>query len=136
MHHGFGEKTIPIVGGDALGADVIVRRAVKETSDVLEDEFGGPLDNEDAFLLGVILMGNAIVEGLENDALVVFGKFQRDHLARWEQSQAEIANTLIECCGGKKEGRVEMLVGEFRAFEFPGNLCHGRQEVAGGFRAT
>ena len=71
MDHGFCEKAVPIVSRSALGADVIVRRAVKETSHVLEDEFGGSLDDKDALALGIILVGDAIVESLKNDPLVI-----------------------------------------------------------------
>ena len=71
MDHGFCEKAVPIVSRSALGADVIVRRAVEETSHVLEDEFGGSLDDKDALALGIILVGDAIVESLKNDPLVI-----------------------------------------------------------------
>ncbi len=108
----------------------------EELAHALEGDAVGMLGDDDPRVSRVVLMRDAVVKGLKDDALVVFGEFQRDHLARWQQRESDVADALIEQRGGEQERRTKMLVSQFRSFEFPRHLRNGRAEVVDTFRIT
>ena len=75
------------------------------------------------------------MERFQDDALVVFGHVHRDKLVGGQKTEAQVADALKEPGGVEQEGRMEMFVGQFRPFEFPGHLGGIGIEQRGGLFA-
>lgn len=124
--HRFREETISITPGRAVAADIIVGRSIEELARVLEDKLAGPFNDEDALGAIVILVGDAIVQGFENNPLIVFGDFNGNQLTGGQKGQPQIADFLKEAGTVEKKGRMEVFVAALRAFQFPGEFRNVR----------
>jgi len=95
VDHGLGEEAVPVSGGRFVGQEVVRRAAVEEGTGILENQFGGVLGDENALAAGVVLVGDAVVEGFENDALVVFRDLQRDQIPGAQEGELDVADALV-----------------------------------------
>ena len=81
MDHRLSEGTVSIPGRGSIGEEVVPGDAVEEGARVLKNQLRGALNDQNPLAAGVVLVGDAVVQGLQHDALVVFAQFHRDHLA-------------------------------------------------------
>ena len=63
-----------------IAGNVIGRLSLKEAAAVPESEPVNVLRDDDALTPGLVLMGNAVVERLQDALLVVLRNFRRQHL--------------------------------------------------------
>ena len=88
---------------DALAGDVVFVGSLKKPSAVAEFQLVLSLNHNDAGILGVILMGNAIVKCFKNGFRVVFHAFSRQETLVWENLERIVANLVHHLRCGKKE---------------------------------
>ena len=79
-----------------MAADVVLRGAIVEFSGVLKNQLSLALGHEDSLSLGVILMGDAIMQGFQDNLLIVFGDLHRNELSGRKKGESEISDPLIE----------------------------------------
>ena len=80
-------------------------------------------------------MGDAVIEGFQDNLGIVFFQFDGDDLVKWLKPEFYIADAGKDLINIEQERRIEVLVGLFLdGVELPGDLGHGRREAQRGFR--
>ena len=104
VDHGFHEEGVAVFGGSAGAEDISLVGALIEGAGVGEGEFVVIFVDEDAFVLQVVLVCDAVVQGLEHALGVVFPHLGGDEGVVGEDFEAVVADAAEELRGGQDEG--------------------------------
>ncbi len=122
LGHDLGQKRITITPGRFFTGCVIFRRPLEEAALVFKYQLIGTFRHQNAAIAGVILMGDAVVQGLENNLLVVLRNLDGQQRIIRQNPQLDIANIPIKSGSIQQKRRAEMLIGPLGTFELPSHL--------------
>ena len=97
-----------------------------------EDQPVWVLHDGDTRELRVILMRDAVVQGLEHGRLIVLLDLALDELTWRQEPDLVVSDVLVKLRGGENEGDGEVLVGAVLLHEAPSDFRHVRVEEIGG----
>jgi len=133
FHHRLSQRRIAIAARGLVALNVFVRQALEEAAFVLEHQPVRQFRHDHATIAGVILVSDAVVQGLQHDPLVVLGYLDGQQLVLRQQPKLDVADTLVQARRAQQKRRAEMLVGAFLPFELPRQLRRMGRQAPGRF---
>ena len=104
LGHGLHQRGIPVMARHMAREGVFIGIPFEKCSDAGELELVRVLDDADSRILGVVLVGNAVVDGLQDASLVVFLHLALDELVGRKEAYLDVPDTRVQLGGGEDKG--------------------------------